>query len=252
MKTPPFLLGAAILFWGWQVDELLFALLMVPLAESARLIKTRWVLSLSDFYRISDIATLILLGIAVYALFTNPRAIVMLTVKWLPLITFPLLVAQEYSTVGKIDTRAFLMLARKEPTVQDNPSAINFSYPYFVLCIIAAASANQRTNLFYIGFVLLAAWALFPHRSRRYPIAIWCGLILMSGVLGYAGHIGLNQMQGFLMNWTSDFFLTDSNPFKSTTAIGDIGQVKQSSRIVYRVDPHYRRSNQNSDAGGKL
>ncbi|MFH2065385.1 MAG: transglutaminase domain-containing protein [Pseudomonadota bacterium] len=236
MKTPPFLLSAALVFWGWQTDSILLAVLMVPVVESARFIKTRWVLSLSDFYRTADIATLFLLGIAMYALFTDPRSIIMMSVKWLPLMMLPLMAAQEYSTEGKIDTRAFMMLARKEPVIRDNPSSIDFSYPYFFLCMMAAASANQRTALFYSCFVLLAAWAMFPCRSKRYPFAVWCVFILLSIGLGYMTHNGLRRMQGVLMHWAGDLFLTDSNPFKSTTAIGEIGEVKQSDRIIFRMD----------------
>ncbi len=237
MKTPPFLIGAALLLWGWQTGLLFLSLLMILVVEGARFIQSRWVLSLSDFYRISDITTLFLLGIAVYVLFTHPRAIIMLTIQWLPLITLPLLAAQEYSTEGKIDIRAFLMLTRKNTLDKDQRvAAINFSYPYFILCIIAAASSNHRTAVFYFCLLLLAAWALLPHRSGRYPFTVWCGLIFMAGSLGYMVHIGLNHMQGLLISWASDLFLVDTNPEKSTTAIGEIGEVKQSSRIVYRVD----------------
>ncbi len=237
MKTPPFLIGASLVLWGLQTGLLLPALLLVPVVEGARFIRSRWMLSLSDFYRISDISTLILLGIAVYVLFTNPRAIIMLTIQWLPLITFPLLAAQEYSTEGKIDIRAFLMLTRKSKTDPDqDAAAINFSYPYFILCLIAAAASNQRTPVFYICLLLLAVWALFPYRSKRYPVVIWCILMATAGCLGYMGHTGLNHMQGLLISWAGELFLEDSNPEKSTTAIGEIGEVKQSSRIIYRVD----------------
>jgi hypothetical protein len=237
MKPPPFLIGAALILWGWHTNLLPFALLMVPVIEGARYTKSRWMLSLSDFSRISDICTLILLGIAVYVLFTHPRAIIMLTVKWLPVITFPLLAAQEYSTSEKIDIRAFLMLTRKMTLNPDYPVvAINFSYPYFVLCLIAAASANNRTYNFYVCLILLAIWALLKYRSKRYHLVLWFFLVLMAGAAGYIGHIGLNQLQGTLMNWTSDFFLSDSNPNYSSTAIGKIGEVKHSNRIVYRVE----------------
>ena len=237
MKTPPFLIGAALVLWGRQTGLLVPALLMVLIIESARYIHSRWVLSLSDFYRISDVSTLILLGIAVYVLFTNPRAIIMLTIQWLPLITLPLLAAQEYSTEGKIDIRAFLMLTRKsKPDPDQDAATINFSYPYFILCLIAAAASNQRTPVFYICLLFLTAWALFPYRSKRYPIVLWCILMATAGGLGYMGHIGLNHMQGILISWAGDLFLEESNPEKSTTAIGEIGEVKQSSRIVYRVD----------------
>ena len=41
MKPPPFLLGAALLFWGWQSDLLLVGGVLAVVFESARFIKAR-------------------------------------------------------------------------------------------------------------------------------------------------------------------------------------------------------------------
>ena len=35
MKTPPLLLAAALLFWGWQTELLLFAIIMAAILEGA-------------------------------------------------------------------------------------------------------------------------------------------------------------------------------------------------------------------------
>ncbi|MCP4694934.1 MAG: hypothetical protein GY859_43300, partial [Desulfobacterales bacterium] len=55
MKTPPFLISATLLFWGWCIDLLIISAILALIAESPRFIKTRWNLSLSDFSRIADV-----------------------------------------------------------------------------------------------------------------------------------------------------------------------------------------------------
>ncbi len=42
MKPPPLLLGAALLFWGWQAGLPWAGVVMAVLAELASLLKTRW------------------------------------------------------------------------------------------------------------------------------------------------------------------------------------------------------------------
>ena len=48
-KTPPFLLLAALLFWGWQSGFLLAGALVGVVLESARFIKARWDLTERGF-----------------------------------------------------------------------------------------------------------------------------------------------------------------------------------------------------------
>src|SRR5213076_1212242 len=67
MKPPPFLLGAALIFWGWQSDLLLPGALMAVAIESARFVQTRWDLADEDFSRIWTFCGLLLLAAAVYA-----------------------------------------------------------------------------------------------------------------------------------------------------------------------------------------
>ena len=50
MKPPPFLLGATLLFWGWQTEFLLGGALMAVLLESALVFKMRWDFSDEDVF----------------------------------------------------------------------------------------------------------------------------------------------------------------------------------------------------------
>ena len=71
MKTPPFALGATLLFWGWQTDFLLEGALMGLVIEASRFVKVRWELSDDDFKRIWTFCALLFLAAAVYAFADN-------------------------------------------------------------------------------------------------------------------------------------------------------------------------------------
>src|SRR6516165_10739682 len=72
LKPPRFLLGAALLFWGWQSGGwqsglMVAGAVMAIILESARWTKTRWELSNKDLQRIWDFCTILLLAAAVFA-----------------------------------------------------------------------------------------------------------------------------------------------------------------------------------------
>jgi hypothetical protein len=58
--------------------------------------------------------------------------------------------------------------------------------------------------------------------------------------LGWAGHLGIAGMQRAMERaaqaWLLDLIRRDTDPFKSTTALGEIGEVKLSQRILIRVE----------------
>ena len=249
MKTPPLLLGASIIFWGWQTGLLLPAAIVALVLEGSRLVKSRLELSPSDFNRISDISALLLIGLVVYLFFQNRPAQAILTMlERLPLAFLPLLAAQVFSTSERIHIGAFFWTARKRGKKKgaESTSAIDLAYPYFALCILSAGAANVRTASFYVGLFSLSVWALWFARSRRFSPVLWITLMLFAGLLGYAGHIGLHNLQTVLEEkmtaWFTDFIRRDADPYRTKTAIGDIGPLKLSDRILFRVkqEPAYQ------------
>ncbi len=238
MKTPPLLTGATIIFWGRQAGLLYPAIVMALVLEGARLVQSKWDLSLSDFNRVSDVCAILLAGVVIFVVSTNPLTAIMIIFKWLPMVVFPLLVAQEYSAAGRIDIRSLMLLARKKEAGREKPDiTIQLSYPYIVLCIISAGSANIKDGSFYICLFFLAAWALWPHRSRRFSPILWIMMLVAAGCMGYAGHLGLYRLQNIVTDLTTGLFFKDTDPFRRTTSIGDIGELKLSDRIVFRIMP---------------
>ncbi len=71
MKTPPLLLGATLLFWGWQAGFPIVGAAMAIIVEGARCFKARWEFSDEDFTRIWTFCTLLALATAVLAFTAN-------------------------------------------------------------------------------------------------------------------------------------------------------------------------------------
>ena len=202
MKTPPLLLGAALLFWGWQTGHCLAGAVMAAVLEGARLIKARWDFTDEDFRRIWTFCALLLLGAALYA-FTasggpadlrgflqNPslaternagnasaRTVASL-IRWLPMIFFLFIAAQAFSSREGIPPETISVImrlrwqkARKLGRPLPAARSVNISYPYFMLCLFAASFHSSEDQTFFWGLCVLLAWALWPHRSRRYGVA---------------------------------------------------------------------------------
>lgn len=239
MNTPPLLLGAAILFWGWQTGYWGTALAVAAALETHRLVALRWDFTQAQLYRIADFCTVLLLVLALYLYFSygNPRAITQLF-QWSPMVLLPLVLAQAYGATADFDLGVLFWSLRKQ--LPRRPLRVNLGYPYFLLWIIAASAANNRSAAFYAGLIVLAAWALWRARPRGFRLINWTALLALAAALGFGAHVGLSQLQAWLEaaapEWLSGSGAR-TDPYKNTTDIGHIGELKQSDRIVLRVAP---------------
>lgn len=268
MKTPPLLLLAALLFWGWQSELLLAGAVMGIILESARFIKARWELSDADFRRISTFCTVLLIATAVYAftsneeggslsgLFGGPGSVHNATItsvrassaffRWLPMTLFLFAVAQIFSTREKIPWTAISLYsrrrARRDSESSNVPSSagINVTYPYFMVCLFSAGVHTNNGGLsFFVGGSALTVWALWPFRSRRFGFAVWVSVLVAVLTFGFLGQSGIVALQRFLGNynaqWLAQFLRQNTDPTQTTTAIGQIGKLELSGRIVIRL-----------------
>jgi len=274
MKTPPFLLGAAVLFWAWQTGFLLPGILMALVLEGARWVKLRWDFSEQDFTRIWLFCSLLLLASVVYAfttnqgpsdfrgLFISPTLVAQrnaglatarttaAVLRWLPMLLFLFVAAQIYSTREGVPLEVISMILRKRwkkarqlgHTVPGRN--VNLTFPYFTLCLFAASVHVSETSAFFWGLCALLAWALWPQRPRRFAPAVWI-LSLGSAIsLGYLGQRSVGQLQRYLGNlnpqWLQSSTRRGFDPNRSRTAIGHLGRLKTSAKIVLRVQAKTR------------
>src|SRR6266850_442086 len=119
--------------------------------------------------------------------------------------------------------------------------SVNISYPYFALCLAAAAVHTAQDDSYYWGFCLLLAWALWAQRPWRYGISVWAAALGLAIVLGFYGQGGIGRLQRYVdtfnPNWLPNFSRRGFDPSQSRTAMGQIGRIKASSKIVIRLEP---------------
>jgi hypothetical protein len=272
MKTSPLLLGAALLFWGWQTGHFIEGAAMAAVLEGARLIKARWEFTDGDFRRIWTFCALLLLAAALYAFtasggpadmrgfFQNPNfaternagnasaRTVAALIRWLPMIFFLFVAAQAFSSREGIPPETISVIlrlrwqkARKLGRPLPAARSVDVSYPYFMLCLLAGSFHSSEDETFYWGLCALLTWALWSRRSRRYGIAIWAGAVAAAIVLGYSGQRGVGRLYRLFDNYNAQWFSLavggGADPIQNKTALGHIGRLKGSSKIVIRLEP---------------
>ncbi|HXF09456.1 MAG TPA: hypothetical protein VN625_01640, partial [Desulfuromonadaceae bacterium] len=268
-KTPPLLLGATLLFWGWQSNLLVAAAVMALILEGARLVSIRWDLTEADFRRIWNFSSLLAITVAIYAFTSSdegnissifhggPGALRTATLttartastflRWLPLVFFLAVAAQVYSVRETMPLTAVslwlrrrrdreIKAGRKITPVAD----INITYGYFIICIFSAGiHINEGSESFFWGQCVLFAWALWPFRAKRYRLI--GSFLAFAVVVGFAFYtqFGVRYIQhaleGYNARWMSRLFHPATDPEQSMTAIGQLGLLKLSGAIVIRL-----------------
>jgi len=272
MKPPPLLLGLTLLFWGWQTDLLLPGALMAVILESAWVVKARWEFSDADFRRVWTFCALALLAASLYAftahegpanfagLFQDANLVaqrnasissgqtVMSVLRWLPMIFFPFLAAQTFSTREAIPlTIISLILQRRWKLAKRHGQPlppqrnVNIGYVYFSGVLFSASFHPSETQSFYWGLSGLLTWALWSYRSRRFAVPVWLGAMAVAVALGYFGQLGVARLQRYVAminpQWIANMLRRPTDPSQSQTALGQVGRIKLSEAIVIRVEP---------------
>jgi len=272
MKISPLLLGAALLFWGWQTGHLLAGAAMAAVLEGARFSKARWEFTDEDFRRIWTFCALLLLAAALYAftasggptgmrgflqspsLVTERNAgnatarTIAALIRWLPMIFFLFVAAQAFSSREGIPPETVSLIlrlrwqkARKLGRPLPAAQSVNISYPYFMLCLLAASFQSSEDETFFWGLCALVTWALWSQRSRRHSVVVWASALAAAIVLGYSGQRGVGRLYRLFDNYSAQWLSRTTgggaDATQSKTALGQIGRLKTSNKIVIRLEP---------------
>jgi hypothetical protein len=272
MKTPPLLLGAALLFWGWETGHFAVAMAMAVVIESPHWIKARWDFADEDFRRIWVFCALLFLGVAVFAftssggivdlreLLDNPNTLaqrsagaasaraVAVWLRWAPLAFFLFVAAQAFSSGEGIPPETISLLLRRRwqkarwlGRPVPPPRSVNVTYPYFLVCLFAASFRTREDSSFFWGLCVLLSWAVWSARSRRFGLVVWAVSMAVAIGLGYCGGRGVGRLYRILEDYNFSWLTRSpgggADLLQSKTAIGRIGLLKGSSSIVIRVEP---------------
>lgn len=275
MKTPPFLLGATLLFWGWQTELLIQGAILAAILEGSRFLKIRWDLSDDDFKRIWRFCVLVFLGAAVYAFADNggpagfgrflreatlnaerdagsasARTAAAL-IRWLPMVFFLFVSGQVFSTQREIPLHtigfSFILQWRRKHAIargQPLPAArgADVTYPYFGICLFASSVHPNKNGTFFWGFCALLAWALWWNRPRRFGPTLWVTALAAAIALGWSGARGIGLIQRYVEGINLQFLAdwlgnSETDALINRTQIGKIGKIKTSTRILIRLTP---------------
>lgn len=242
--APPFTIGAALILWGWQTGFMLYATPLIILIELYHWVSWRWPITNREFNIISDLSGLIFFIVVVYIFSTEGAKGIFVILSVMPFILFLLLVLQLYSEQGRIRLSAlFISLRKLDPqTSKEATAEIDLSLPYILLCIVSASSGNQRTIWFFILTFFLITLVLWTCRPKRYPIALWAGMLGLAFILAYAGQGEIRRFQrsieATIIGVFDQFMWRYRDPDRATTAIGTIGRLKLSDRVILRVKPY--------------
>lgn len=242
VRMPPLLLGLTLLFWGWEVELLPLSAAGALILELPRFIRWRWDFSETDMNRFWDLSYVLFLGAIAYSFVTTN--VVYATFKfmsWLPLIFFPFAAATIYSAEDHVQLSTFSMFLHRKGRNAGPAKRIGWfvSYGYFAACFIAASAVNARDPRFYTAVVVLGAWLLWTIRRRVAPVWVWGVMLGVVSVAGFGGHVRLTELQAWVEDTASRLLTgsgSDEELTQTRTAIGSMGELKLSNRIVLRVE----------------
>jgi len=240
MRIPPFLIGAATIFWGFSSGWEIFSIIAAVIFESSVVIRTRFELKERDFVRISDISSIVMLILLFYAYLENePRQIFMAFLASSPIVFMPLLFAQLFSTSDKvvIGTGFGKTVHKHRP--------IDIRTLYVVAVVIGSASTVNKSIWFFpalfILVILFLSGSVLNRRSSIkfmiFTLVVFIGSLFLSEGIVVTHKAIKNKMMELYQNWYKS---QNTDPFKTSTALGETGYLKLSGNIIMRVKPENR------------
>ncbi len=156
---------------------------------------------------------------------------------WLPVVLLPVQFVQTYGFRNTIPIHTFSFFARQRRErnlrlgLESSAAKLNFGNIYFITTLVACILGTRSNQpWFFPGVVILTGWAFFSrHRPRLFPLAF---AVVLAGCLAVGGQIGLRHLTHYLTGRGGAAQGTTTR-----TAIGSLGEVKQSPAILWRLKP---------------
>lgn len=240
LNMPPILLGFAMIFWGWHNNQLPFALPMAIAYEIHPLIRTRWNFSDVDIRRAASVMTVAFIGIYTFIAVTSQwLQALSIFFQWIPLTVFPILFLQTYSVSEKINFRSLIIFGKFDAAIAKTKRNFDVTYPFFVICVLCASGRIEHGLSFYLALVFISLFPLCQLRSSRFKLVPWLCAIVLTANLGFVGQIGFRATHKAIeqqaIAWLSKYYQGPADPFRQNTSLGEIGEIKQSNSIAFRV-----------------
>jgi transglutaminase-like putative cysteine protease len=231
------LVAGALVFWGLQAQFLWLSAVLAALVVGSRLIKGHLSFTEREFARLWDVTVLVLVGAAVYQRQTSSISGAVLSfLQWLPILCFPLMAALAFSDVGKLPYSTFVFWWRG----RDKSKALDFTYVYFAICVLAASASANRTAWFYAVATGLIGAGLWLNRPRRIGARPTLALLAATGAAGFFLQAEWRdfhtQFESKTVSWFAGFFPRPFEDQETYTSMGDVAKLKSSGRVLMRLE----------------
>ncbi len=272
MNTPPFLMSAALLFWGWQTGLLWLAVPAAAVLEASRFVAWRLDLEQDHYDRLWNLSTLLVIGLALYMFFAqggyaavseivergqagvrseslrSVGNLVLRTIQLLPAALLIFMTAHAYGPVQELPLTTFSLLYRRmlEKTATQagaavRPQSLNPSFAFVILVLLAAGASRENENWYFPSMVVLVAWMLWHRRSINFPPWAWASAMVVAVGVAFSSQAGLVLLQKAIEQWQnrlmSEYGRGTIDTSQTRTSMGRSGEMKQSGRIIWRIQP---------------
>ncbi|MGR8949428.1 MAG: transglutaminase-like domain-containing protein [Gammaproteobacteria bacterium] len=237
---PPGALGLLLVFWGYASSNLGVSVLLCGLVEGAKFAPYRWHLSAKQFQNVADLSSVLFAVVVIYQFVQYAFHGIYGILSLIPVCIFPLVFAQRISTHSLFPLSAlFLSLRRRIALGDASERWVSTEFIYALSCLLAS-SVNELAEDLYAYLVILGiAGLLFFVRSPNVPPGRWAMAATAVAALSIGYQQGVQQLykqaESTMSYWFSQFTWAHASPSKEKTAIGQLGRLKLSDRIVIRV-----------------
>lgn len=237
---PRFLIGVALIFWGYMTDRPVLGVSLALVIEAAHWTKLRWDFEEQAFLRAWQLSALLIAATMVLILVDGGRYVaVPRLLGWLPLLLVPVQFTQSYGLKDRMPLTTFSFFARRrmlrnlELGLPIQPIEVNFSGIYVATIIVGSALGDQSDSWwFLVGLVGLTGWGALS-AGRRMWLSLLVPLVF-AGAFAIGGQMGLRALTTYLTK--SNYGDAEENTMSHyRTAIGSRGEVKQSTEILWRM-----------------
>jgi len=243
IAPPRLLLGIAFLYWGAVVEHPLIGLGCAFLVEARWWMDLRWHFGEAGFPRAWKLSLffMVLSGLWLWLQGESVLGVFDL-MMWLPVLYLPVLLAQQYSVEEKMPLNTFSYVAKRKMELdraagrEVKPLLVHVGYAYFCLILIGACLGRPSLEVSFVAAGVLGAVGLFfaSPLGRMRPVS-WSLAVVTAVGLAMGGVAGINGLWRLLHGGNLGLATGQSVGDEAHTAIGTIGEIKQSHRIRWRI-----------------
>ncbi len=232
---PPLWTGAVVLLWGYSIQQLWLALPVAILLEAAGPLGLRWALDTRQFERCADASSVAFAAVAVYQFNVHGLYGIYAILALMPWCLVPLTLVQMYSTERLTPLSALVYSLRRER----HGGRLDLRLALGLSALVAASAGEIPREQYAAGMVLLTGWLLWARRPHRHRPGRWLLAVMATLGLGVAlqfSFISLHLALGELVqDWFREMHISPADADRTSTAIGNLRQLKLSDQIYLRV-----------------